>query len=74
LTEGKLNATLALMKKVKVDKENCIGCGLCVAVAEKTFFLNDEGKSEVKEDPKDTEEKIQEAIDSCPVQVISWAE
>lgn len=62
------------MKTAKVDKDHCIGCGHCVAIAEKTFFLNEEGKSEVKENPKDTEEKIQEAIDSCPVQVISWTE
>ncbi|MBU2577332.1 ferredoxin [Patescibacteria group bacterium] len=62
------------MKTAKVDKDNCIGCSLCVAIAEETFFLDDEGKSTVKENPKDTEEKIQEAIDSCPVQVISWTE
>jgi ferredoxin len=62
------------MKKIKVDRANCIGCSLCVAIAGETFFLDDDGKSVVKEIPKDTEEKIQEAIDSCPVQVISWEE
>lgn len=57
-----------------VDRESCIGCNLCVAIADETFYLDDDGKSAVKENPKNSEEKIQEAIDSCPVQVISWEE
>lgn len=62
------------MKKIKIDAENCIGCGLCFSIAEKTFKLNDNGKAEVVETPKDNEKKVQEAIDSCPVQAISFEE
>jgi ferredoxin len=57
--------------KVKIDKDLCIGCGLCVTIAEKTFRLNDEGKVEVLKQGGDKDNKIQEAIDSCPVQAIS---
>ena len=34
------------MKKLKVNADNCIGCGLCVNMAPDAFALNDEGKSE----------------------------
>lgn len=54
-----------------VDKEACIGCGLCTTIAENTFELGDDGKAEVKNPTGDSEEKIQDAIDSCPVSAIS---
>jgi ferredoxin len=63
------------MAKVPVvDKQTCIGCGTCVSIAGKTFKLNNEGKSEVILPPGDEEAKIQEAVDCCPVSVISWSQ
>lgn len=61
------------MSKIKVDPVKCIGCGLCVSVAEEVFRMNDQGKAEVveKSEEKSYEEKIKEAIESCPVQAIS---
>ncbi|KPJ71075.1 hypothetical protein AMJ51_00045 [Microgenomates bacterium DG_75] len=53
-----------------VDKEKCIGCSTCSALAPKTFRLNDDYKAEVINPPGDEEEKIKEAIDSCPVEAI----
>ena len=61
-------------KKLKVDLDKCIGCGTCVVIAEKSFKLSDEGKSTPINPPGDSQEKIQEAIDSCPVDAISWEE
>lgn len=60
------------MKKLKIDEDLCIGCGTCSALAAKTFKLNDDGKAEVLNPSGDDEETIQNAIDSCPVQAISW--
>lgn len=61
--------------KVAVDEDKCIGCGLCVSLAEEIFKINKMGKSEAIKDCKDEEcEKVQEAIDSCPVGAISWKE
>lgn len=58
--------------KVKVDKEKCIGCGLCVSLADKSFRLNEkEFKAEVIEPVGNSQDKIQEAADSCPVGAIS---
>ena len=58
-------------KKIKVDEEKCIGCGTCVAVAPKSFKLNDDGKSEPVEPPGDDESTLEEAVESCPVDAIS---
>ncbi|MFZ5366120.1 MAG: ferredoxin [Patescibacteria group bacterium] len=54
----------------QVDKDVCIGCGLCVTIAPKTFRLRKDGKAEVINPPGDEEEKIKEAVDSCPVGAI----
>jgi len=58
------------MANVKVDKESCIGCGTCVAIAPKTFKLGDDGKAEVIESSDDSGEKIKEAAEACPVKAI----
>ena len=59
--------------KIKVDNDKCIGCGTCAVLAPKTFKLRDDGKVDVINPPGDEEEKIKEAIDSCPVDAISLA-
>lgn len=56
--------------KIIIDKNLCIGCGICVTIAPKTFKLGADGKAEVIEPVGDKEETIKEAIDSCPVSAI----
>ena len=54
--------------RVEVDKETCIGCGVCVALAPKYFKLGEDGKSEVikpEVDPGD-EDTVRTAAQSCP--------
>ncbi len=60
------------MTKLSVDQKKCIGCGLCEALAPKTFKLNSIGKSEVINQKGDSKADIQNAIDSCPVKAISY--
>lgn len=60
------------MKKIAIDYKKCIGCGTCVCFAPKTFALGKNGKAEVINQEGDLEEKIQEAISSCPMQAISF--
>ena len=57
-----------------VDKEKCIGCGTCVSIAPEVFQIAEDGKSKVINPQGAPEEKIAEAIKSCPVQAISWQE
>lgn len=60
-------------KGVYVDEVICIGCKNCVHVAPHTFYIeNDYGRSRVYNQDGDTEEIVQEAIDTCPVDCIYW--
>lgn len=62
------------MKKPVVDKDTCQGHMVCVGIASEVFEIEDDGKSSVK-DPEGADEKtIQQAIDGCPVDAISWEE
>ena len=58
--------------KVKVNKDNCIGCGACEAICPEVFQLNDDGLSTVICDDfsKIEKNKIEEALESCPTSAI----
>ena len=55
-----------------VNGEECISCGVCVDICPEVFRLNDRDVSEVYNPSGAPIEKIQEAIESCPVQCIHW--
>ena len=58
---------------VYVDEITCIGCKHCAHVARNTFYIEpDYGRSRVMRQDGDSEEVIQEAIDTCPVDCIHW--
>ncbi len=59
------------MKKLKVDQNLCLGCGLCETIYPEVFKLSENFKAEVIGVCED-EKKCQEAVDSCPVDAISW--
>lgn len=60
-------------KAVFVDEFTCIGCKHCAHVAPNTFYIEPEyGRSRVIRQEGDSEELIQEAIDTCPVDCIHW--
>lgn len=58
------------ISKIVVDRNLCIGCGTCVALAPEVFELDNENKSVVK-NPKGADgETILFAAQSCPVNAI----
>lgn len=57
------------MVKIVVDKEKCIGCGLCASMCGEVFAMGNDGKASVKAQ-KDIA-CVKEAIESCPVSAIS---
>ncbi|GFO57477.1 ferredoxin [Geomonas sp. Red276] len=61
-----------MAREVYVDQDVCIGCGLCASTVPEVFRLNDDGVSEVYDQGGAEEERIQQAIDSCPVSCIHW--
>ena len=69
--------------KVKIVRDECISCGTCVDVCPGFFELNGEdnfsqvieayriaGDPSNGEAPPELEERIKEAADLCPVQII----
>ncbi|MCX6760287.1 MAG: ferredoxin [Candidatus Nealsonbacteria bacterium] len=66
--------------KVVLNRNECIGCGGCVAICPKNFKMGDDGKSELidskKSDNNDMEKEIDkpgcilDAANGCPVQCI----
>lgn len=60
-------------KGVYVDENICIGCKNCTHVAANTFYIEpDHGRARVFNQDGDTEELIEEARDTCPVNCIHW--
>jgi ferredoxin len=54
-----------------VDSDLCTGCELCVETVPDVFQM--EGDVATVIDPEGaSEEEIQEAIDNCPVEAITW--
>ena len=63
------------MVKIKIERDDCIGCGSCEATAPDYFELGDDGKARVKKQySEEDKDIIQEAVDGCPVQAISLSE
>ncbi len=60
-------------KGVYVEEYICIGCKNCAHVASNTFYIEaDYGRARVFNQNGDQEDRIQEAIDTCPVNCIDW--
>jgi ferredoxin len=57
--------------KICIDREQCIGDGLCVNEAPETFGLDDEQKAFVVEGSGDELQYILQAAKSCPLDIIS---
>lgn len=57
------------MKKVSVNKDVCIGCGLCTTIASDVFQIGDDGLAEAMMEETDIAE-VDDAAASCPVQAI----
>jgi len=59
------------MGKPKVDRELCIGCGLCSQTCPEVFEMDEDDIAQVKANADLNSDCIQDAIDQCPVSAIS---
>ena len=62
------------IKRITVDKNKCIGCGTCVALAPEIFELGPDNKSRVKNPEGADPQTAKLAADSCPVEAIKIEE
>ena len=61
------------MIKIDIDMDKCQHYGQCVFEAEDIFELDDDGKIEfTKEVPDECQEDVENAVDVCPMQAISF--
>jgi ferredoxin len=58
-----------------IETEDCVGCGSCVDICPEVFILNESiEKAQVVNPEGCDQEKINEAIEICPVNCIHWEE
>ena len=62
-----------VITKVWID-ENCTSCGLCSDICPEVFVMKDLATVVQDIQYSDYEEKIKEAAESCPVEVIRYIE
>jgi ferredoxin len=62
-------------RTLTVNQEECIGCETCMELCPSVFSVDPgTGKSKVLDQDGACKDDIQEAIDSCPVEAIAWAD
>jgi ferredoxin len=57
--------------RIRVDHNACVGNAMCETFAPNVFRLNDNRQSEAVDPSGDSEEKILEAAENCPVSAIT---
>lgn len=60
------------MKYIKINKDKCLGCGMCIGINSDIFDFDDDGLAKVNNDNinDDNKDDVNNAIDSCPVEAI----
>ncbi|HBC95252.1 MAG TPA: ferredoxin [Clostridium sp.] len=59
--------------KAVVDKDVCVGCGLCPSTCPEVFKMDDDGKAVAitGEVPEEVQDSAKEAEENCPVSAIT---
>lgn len=62
--------------KATVDKDLCLGCGICADTCPEVFEMDDDSKAQAKVNPipPEAEGSCREAADQCPESAITIEE
>jgi ferredoxin len=62
--------------KIEINKDKCLGCGMCVGICPDVFDFDDDGLATANSDNINDENKesTEEAVNSCPVGAIEKEE
>lgn len=62
--------------KVEINKDKCLGCGMCVGINSDIFEFDDDGLAKTNNEKitEDNKDEVKEAINSCPVGAIEEKE
>lgn len=54
----------------RIERETCIGCGVCASMYPELFQMDDENKAVVQDIPGVDDVLAQDAMNACPVNAI----
>lgn len=62
--------------KVTIDRDGCIGCGVCASDCPEVFSMADDNKAQAisGDVPENAQDCANDAVESCPVSVIQISE
>jgi ferredoxin len=63
-----------MAKELVIDRDECTSCGQCADDLPDVFEMDDDDIASVKNSAGASEDDIQEEIDACPGECISWKE
>jgi len=62
-----------MAKVVRIEEEECVGCGSCEEICPEVFKLNPDTEiAEVIKPEGGPEDLIEEAVEACPSECIYW--
>ncbi|MCK5466768.1 ferredoxin [Candidatus Parcubacteria bacterium] len=59
-----------MAKKIIIDQELCIGCGVCVSLCSEVFEMQDDGKAKVINNNGCEDCDCEDVTNNCPVGAI----
>ncbi len=62
-----------MAREIAIEREECLGCESCVEICPSVFGFDEaEGKAYVKQFEGCDDDVIEEAVDSCPANCITF--